>query len=44
LRNWAELLGLTEHAEVLGLIEEDEINADELLTSLSERVNLEAAA
>jgi ferritin-like metal-binding protein YciE len=44
LRNWAELLGLTDHAEVLELIEEDEINADEILTSLSERVNLEAAA
>jgi ferritin-like metal-binding protein YciE len=44
LRNWAELLGLTEQAEVLELIEEDEINADEILTSLSERVNLEAAA
>jgi ferritin-like metal-binding protein YciE len=44
LRNWAELLGLGDHAEVLELIEEDEINADEILTSLSERVNLEAAA
>jgi ferritin-like metal-binding protein YciE len=44
LRNWAELLGLSEHADVLESIEEEEINADEILTTLSERVNLEAAA
>ena len=44
LRNWAELIGLEDHAAVLESIEADEINADELLTSLSERVNLEAAA
>jgi ferritin-like metal-binding protein YciE len=44
LRTWAELIGLDDHANVLESIETDEINADELLTSLSERVNLEAAA
>jgi ferritin-like metal-binding protein YciE len=44
LRRWADLLGLPEHSEVLESIEDDEINADELLSSLSERVNLEAAA
>ncbi len=44
LRHWAELLGLDEHASVLDAIETDEINADEILTGLSERVNLEAAA
>jgi ferritin-like metal-binding protein YciE len=44
LRTWADLLGLVDHADVLASIEEDEINADELLTGLSERVNLEAAA
>ncbi|HEV2619305.1 MAG TPA: DUF892 family protein [Acidobacteriaceae bacterium] len=44
LRNWAELLGLPEQSQILESIEEEEINADELLTSLSERVNLEAAA
>jgi ferritin-like metal-binding protein YciE len=44
LRHWAALLGLPDHAEMLESIEADEINADELLTSLSERVNLEAAA
>jgi ferritin-like metal-binding protein YciE len=44
LRRWAELIGLSDHAAVLESIEVDEIKADELLTSLSERVNLEAAA
>lgn len=44
LRHWAELLGLNEHAVILEAIESDEINADEILTGLSERVNLEAAA
>jgi len=44
LRQWAELLGLDDHATVLESIESEEVNADEILTSLSERVNLEAAA
>jgi ferritin-like metal-binding protein YciE len=44
LKNWAELLGLEDHAAVLESIEADEFNADELLSSLSDRVNLEAAA
>jgi ferritin-like metal-binding protein YciE len=44
LRNWAELLGLDEDAVILESIEAEEVNADEILTGLSERVNLEAAA
>jgi ferritin-like metal-binding protein YciE len=44
LRNWAELLGMSEDAIVLESIEAEEVNADEVLTGLSERVNLEAAA
>jgi ferritin-like metal-binding protein YciE len=44
LRNWAELLGLSQDAAVLESIEAEEANADQLLTEISERVNLEAAA
>lgn len=44
LRRWAELLGLDEDAIVLESIEAEEINADELLSDISERVNLVAAA
>jgi ferritin-like metal-binding protein YciE len=44
LRRWASLLGLEEDADVLESIEADEVNADETLTGISERVNLEAAA
>jgi len=44
LRRWAELLGLDEDAAILEAIEAEEVNADEVLTGLSERVNLEAAA
>jgi ferritin-like metal-binding protein YciE len=44
LRNWAELLGLDQDAAVLESIEAEEMKADELLTDISERVNLEAAA
>lgn len=44
LRRWAELLGRQEDAVILESIEAEEVNADELLTELSERVNLEAAA
>ena len=43
LRRWAEILDLDEDAAVLESIEEDEENADELLTSISERVNFGAA-
>jgi ferritin-like metal-binding protein YciE len=44
LRTWAEVLGETEHAELLQktLIEEE--NADELLTELSEQINVAAPA
>jgi ferritin-like metal-binding protein YciE len=44
LRNWADLLGLSEDAAVLEAIEAEESHADQLLTEISERVNLEAAA
>jgi ferritin-like metal-binding protein YciE len=44
LRRWADLLGLEEDANVLESIEADEINADEILTGISNRVNLVAAA
>jgi len=44
LRRWAELLGLDRDASILESIEAEEINADEILTDISERVNLIAAA
>jgi ferritin-like metal-binding protein YciE len=44
LRRWAELLGLDRDASILESIEAEEINADEVLTDISERVNLVAAA
>ena len=44
LRRWAELLGLDGDAAILESIEAEEINADETLTDISERVNLIAAA
>jgi ferritin-like metal-binding protein YciE len=44
LRRWAELLGLQDDADILESIEEEEINADELLSSISERVNVVAIA
>ena len=44
LRRWAELLGLDGDALILESIEAEEINADEILTDISERVNLIAAA
>jgi ferritin-like metal-binding protein YciE len=44
LRRWAELLGFDDQAAILDSIEAEEVNADEILTSLSDRVNLEAAA
>ena len=42
LRNWAELLGLTEAADTLESILEEEKKADELLTSISDTVNTSA--
>jgi ferritin-like metal-binding protein YciE len=44
LRRWAEILGLADDAMVLEAIEAQEINADELLSEISERVNFQAAA
>ena len=44
LRRWAELLGLEQDAGILESIEAEEINADEILTDISRRVNLQAAA
>jgi len=43
LRRWAEILNLQD-ATVIRSIENEEIKADELLTSISKRVNLQAAA
>ena len=44
LRRWAEILGLADDAMVLEAIEGQEINADELLSEIAERVNFQAAA
>ena len=44
LVRWAELLGLDEDARILESIEMEEANADELLSSISDRVNYQAAA
>jgi ferritin-like metal-binding protein YciE len=44
LRRWAEILGLADDAMVLEAIEAQEINADELLSEIAERVNFQAAA
>jgi ferritin-like metal-binding protein YciE len=44
LRRWAELLGLDNDAAILESIEEEEANADEILSDIAERVNLVAAA
>jgi ferritin-like metal-binding protein YciE len=43
LRNWATMLGLSNDAEVLRMIESEEENADELLTSIAAKVNTLAA-
>lgn len=42
LRRWAEILGIDEDATVLESIESEEIAADEVLSEIAERVNLEA--
>jgi ferritin-like metal-binding protein YciE len=44
LRRWAELLGLDADAAILESIEMEEQDADELLSEISERVNVEAVA
>lgn len=44
LRRWAELLGFDQDANLIESIEAEEENADAVLTDISERVNLEAAA
>jgi ferritin-like metal-binding protein YciE len=44
LRHWAEILGLAEDAVILESIETEEVNADELLSNIAERVNYQAAA
>ena len=44
LRRWAEILDLAEDALVLEAIEEEELNADELLSAIAERINFQAAA
>jgi ferritin-like metal-binding protein YciE len=44
LRRWAEILGLTDDAMVLEAVEAQEVNADELLSEIAERVNFQAAA
>jgi ferritin-like metal-binding protein YciE len=43
LRRWAEILNLQD-ATVIRSIENEEVKADEMLTSISKRVNLQAAA
>ena len=44
LRRWAEILGLNEDVVILESIEEEEGNADALLSEIAERVNFQAAA
>jgi ferritin-like metal-binding protein YciE len=44
LRRWADLLGLSDDTRVLLSIEKEEANADKILTQISERVNVQAAA
>jgi ferritin-like metal-binding protein YciE len=44
LRRWAEILGLNEDVVALEAIEEEEGNADALLSEIAERVNFQAAA
>jgi ferritin-like metal-binding protein YciE len=44
LRNWASLLGLSDDAEILESILNEEKAADKLLSSISDSVNMQAAA
>ncbi len=43
LRNWAMMLGLQDDAQILKMIEQEEMAADELLTSISRNVNTQSA-
>ncbi|HMF77162.1 MAG TPA: DUF892 family protein [Bryobacteraceae bacterium] len=43
-RDWAKILGLTRHAELLQKTLDEEKHADELLSSISQRTNSTAAA
>jgi ferritin-like metal-binding protein YciE len=43
LRHWAEVLGFSEDAGILGAIEAEEINTDRLLSEISMTVNMQAA-
>jgi ferritin-like metal-binding protein YciE len=43
-RDWAKTLGLTNHVELLEKTLEEEKHADHLLTTISQRENVEAAA
>ena len=43
-RDWAMILGLSQHAALLDQTLEEEKHADKLLTSISQRENAEAAA
>ncbi len=44
LRRWAEILGLSADVLILESIEEEEGNADKLLSEIADRVNFKAAA
>lgn len=44
LRTWAGILGKTEDVNVLNSILDEEENADQILTDISDHVNLQAAA
>jgi len=43
-RDWANILGLTEHASILEKTLDEEKHADRLLTTISQRANVEARA
>lgn len=42
-RDWAKVLGLTKHAELLQKTLEEEKHADEFLSTISQRTNTTAA-
>jgi ferritin-like metal-binding protein YciE len=42
VRRWAQILGEAEHAALLGKTVEEEGHADKLLTSIADRVNVDA--
>jgi ferritin-like metal-binding protein YciE len=43
-RNWAKVLGLSQHVELLQKTLEEEKHADELLSTISQRMNNVAVA